>query len=328
MIYLRTINKNKRIASIWTKFEILNRSTIKTIQKKFECFIVIILKERYIMKNARRQRELREYASVILRAAKSTKLGSVTNQIAIIYNELDVKFQRNLIRSENITFLNAFLRKINDFKHIWWSFATRSKFNANQQSYNRYSANYNQQYSQFAKRSMNELTDNRNHRYENQYNQNQFTERYRESYNNSDNYNWKEKYAVYDFYRQFQSLYSNQFYQNNYSNRNQSQTYAFAFAFASQQDSSYQSENFYQYDKEKQNASSFNAQRLSQISSFTQSYLQRVFSKSSMSQNFDIKQKTYYASEKNEFWENEDQENVYSEQYFENDRKECHEDYV
>ena len=133
---------------------------LKRFKKSFDVSIITILKERYVMKNARRHREFKKYASVILRTAKSTKLGSVANQIAIIYNELNVKFQRNLIRSENVTFLNVFLRKIDDFKHIWWSFATRSKFN--QQFYNRYSANYNQQYSsQIAERFMKESTDNR-----------------------------------------------------------------------------------------------------------------------------------------------------------------------
>ena len=303
---------------------------LKRFKKSSDVSIITILKERYIMKNARRHRKLREYASVILRAAKSTKLGSVANQIAIIYNELNVKFQRNLIRSENVTFLNVFLRKIDDFKHIWWFLATRSKFN--QQFYNRYSANYNQQYSdQITERFMKESTDNR--RYENQYsqNENQYSQnqsRYRNNYYNSDNYNnSKEKYRVYSSDRQSQNLYSNQFYQkHNYFNRNQSQVYAFALVL--QQDFSYQSENFYQYDKEKQNANASNIQKSSQISSLVQSYLQRTFSKSSMSQNQDMKQKAYYVDEDRENNLTYENENAYNEDnYDESDQNIYQADY-
>ena len=156
--------------------------------------------------------------------------------------------------------------------------------------------------------------------------------RYRNNYYNSDNYNnSKGGYRVYSLGRQSQSLYSNQFYQkNNYSNRNQSQTYAFALVFVSQQESSYQSRNTYQYDvKDKQNVSP-DYQKFSQTltEQHMQSYFQRVFLKSFTFSSDQAKQKAYYESEKNEFWENEDQENAYNEQYFENDRKECHEDYV
>ena len=70
------------------------------------------------MKNARRRRKSREYASIILRAIKSTELEFHVNQIAIIYNELDLEFQRNLIKSESVSSLNTFLREMNDFKHI------------------------------------------------------------------------------------------------------------------------------------------------------------------------------------------------------------------
>ena len=297
----------------WTK------QLLKKFKESADVFMITILRERYIMKNARRRRESREYASIILRATKSTELKFHVNQIAIIYNELDPEFQRNLIKSENVSSLNTFLREMNDFKHIWWALTAKNK-SSSQTTYDRYQSNNN--YNQSAGRLMNESTNNRNYRYENQYYQNQFTERYRE---NSDNYNPRDEYAIYSPNRQSQSLYSNQFYQkHNYSNRNQSQTYA--LAFASHQDSSYQSENPYQYDKEKQNASSFSAQKSSQTSSLTQSYLQRVFSKST--NNSEIKQKAYYTSKNDESWKNEDQENVYSEQYFENDRKECHEDYV
>ena len=70
------------------------------------------------MKNAFRRREFREYVLIILKAVKFAKLRFVTNQITIIYNEFNVKFQRNLTRSPNVSSLNTFLRKLNNFKHI------------------------------------------------------------------------------------------------------------------------------------------------------------------------------------------------------------------
>ena len=70
------------------------------------------------MKNVRRRKEFRKYAFVILRTTKSAEIRFMTNQIAIIYNDLNVKFQTNLTKANNITTLNVFLCEIDDFKHI------------------------------------------------------------------------------------------------------------------------------------------------------------------------------------------------------------------
>ena len=115
---------------------------LKRFKEFSDVSIVIIFRERYTMNDARRRRELREYASIILRATKSADMESVTNQIAIIYNELNLEFQRNLIRSENVSSLNTFLRKIDDFKHIWWTLTERNRASS-QSSYSRYQINNN-----------------------------------------------------------------------------------------------------------------------------------------------------------------------------------------
>ena len=128
--------------------------------------MIIIFKERYIMKNVRRRRKFKKYASIILRATKSTELEFHVNQIAIIYNELDFEFQRDLIRPESVSSLNTFLREMNDFKHIWWALTAKNK-SSSQTTYDRYQS-YNN-YNQSAERPMNESTNNRNYRYENQY---------------------------------------------------------------------------------------------------------------------------------------------------------------
>ena len=56
---------------------------------------------------------------------------------------------------------------------------------------------------------MNEFNDNRNYKYENQYYQKSVRRAIQKNYNNSNNYNLKEKYAVYDFDRQSQNFYLN-----------------------------------------------------------------------------------------------------------------------
>ena len=212
------------IALQWYTFEILTETKellrykqglrywtdqlLKRFKKSSNVSIVTILRERYTMNDARRRRKFRKYAFIILRAAKSTDMKFVTNQIAIIYNELDFEFQRDLIRSENISSLDTFLREIDDFKHIWWSLISRNRSNQifPQSSYERYQDNYSYNYNQFEERLMKESADNR--RYENHYsqNENQYSQnqsRYRNNYYNSDNYNnSKEEYEVYSSDRQ------------------------------------------------------------------------------------------------------------------------------
>jgi hypothetical protein len=80
--------------------------------------MTFLMKEKYILKNARRRRESREYAEVILRAAKSAELISKISQIFLIYNEIDVEFQRNLFMFKVDIKLNSFLTKLNDKKNV------------------------------------------------------------------------------------------------------------------------------------------------------------------------------------------------------------------
>ena len=93
-----------------------NKKLLKKFKKSINVFINVILKKRYIMKNARRNRKLREYAFKILRTIKFAKLKSISNQVAIIYNDLDIKFRRDLTKSINVITLKSFFREMNDFK--------------------------------------------------------------------------------------------------------------------------------------------------------------------------------------------------------------------
>ena len=142
---------------------------LKKFKKSWNISIITILRKRYTMNNVRRRREYRKYASIILRATKSANMSFVVNQIAIIYNDLNVEFQRDFIKSNVVTSLNAFLRKINDFKHIWWSLISRNKSVQifSNLFYKRYQSNYDYNYDQFEERFMKETIDNRNSRYNN-----------------------------------------------------------------------------------------------------------------------------------------------------------------
>ena len=69
------------------------------------------------MKNVRKHKKFFEFVEIIIRDVKSTIM-SIFFQIYFIYNELKLKFRRDLIKfTKNIT-MNAFLQKLNDKKKI------------------------------------------------------------------------------------------------------------------------------------------------------------------------------------------------------------------
>ena len=68
------------------------------------------------MKNVQKNKECRKYAAIILRIEKFANFESIINQIANIYNDFDVEFQRDRVKFSNVINLNTFLRNINDCK--------------------------------------------------------------------------------------------------------------------------------------------------------------------------------------------------------------------
>jgi hypothetical protein len=107
----------------------------KELLKKFKESVNVVMtsmiKKKYIMKNVKRRRESRKYAEIILRAAKSTKLISEINQIFLIYNDIDVKFQRNISMSKTNTKLNSFFTNLSDRKNVWWQLADSKRSSEN-----------------------------------------------------------------------------------------------------------------------------------------------------------------------------------------------------
>ena len=101
-------NDNRRLLIYDNEIDEWVRKLIERFKESSSIVIITLLRERYIMKDARRNREPREYAQMILRAAKSVEMISIFNQLYAIYNELNVKFQRNLMKSIQDTIVNSF----------------------------------------------------------------------------------------------------------------------------------------------------------------------------------------------------------------------------
>ena len=75
-----------------------------------------IVKERYIITDARNRRKLHKYASIITYAAKSAKLKAAEHIIMLIYNRLDLEFQKDILMPSLTTPLEHFLQKLNNYK--------------------------------------------------------------------------------------------------------------------------------------------------------------------------------------------------------------------
>lgn len=78
----------------------------------------VLMKKRYIMKNAKKRREPRKCASTMIKTAKSASLDNVFNQILLIYNGLNLEFHRNFTKPIINTVLEPFSQKIDDNKVI------------------------------------------------------------------------------------------------------------------------------------------------------------------------------------------------------------------
>jgi hypothetical protein len=134
-------NEEKELIKIDNNLNVWERYLIKRFRERSNVTMIIITKEKYIMNDARRRRESREYVNVIIRVARSAKLESESHQILMIYNDLDLKFQRDISMSELFTKIQNFLQCLNDKKNIWWDLVNR-----NRNSYSIYIKFYSEQF--------------------------------------------------------------------------------------------------------------------------------------------------------------------------------------
>ena len=127
---------------------------LSRFKKKSNIALSTLMKKKYIFENVKNQRKFRKYAIIILRATKSINF-EIFDQIAMIWNDMNAEFQRNIQRlNENIV-LNDFLNALDEFKNIWWQLTRRKmsafkNFNYRSNQY-QYSKERSDQYQQFEK---------------------------------------------------------------------------------------------------------------------------------------------------------------------------------
>ena len=69
------------------------------------------------MKHARKYKKFFDFVEIIVREAKSIMM-SIYSQFYFIYNELELKFRRDLTKSTKNTIMNEFLQQLDDKKKI------------------------------------------------------------------------------------------------------------------------------------------------------------------------------------------------------------------
>ncbi len=119
---IKKLIKTKNNLNVWKRY------LIKRFRKRLTVTMITIIREKYILENARRCRESREYADVIIRATKSTKLKFEIHLMMLIYNNLNVKLQKNIFMLDLIISIQNFLQSFDDKKKIWWTLTRRDKF--------------------------------------------------------------------------------------------------------------------------------------------------------------------------------------------------------
>ena len=90
---------------------------LKRYKKSSFTTLTMITKKKYIMKNARKHKKSFDFVEIIIKNVKSIMM-SIYSQLYLIYNELKLKFRRDLIKSTKKTTMNEFLQQLDDKKKI------------------------------------------------------------------------------------------------------------------------------------------------------------------------------------------------------------------
>jgi hypothetical protein len=117
--YTAKVSKEeKKLFKMKNNIDVWERYLLKKFRERLNVIMITITRERYILDDVRRRRESREYADIIMRAEKSAELSSKSHLIMLIYNDLNLKFQRNILMFELITNIQNFLQCFDDKKNI------------------------------------------------------------------------------------------------------------------------------------------------------------------------------------------------------------------
>ena len=120
------IPDQKRLLKLGHGIEEWEQKLVARFKERPNIAMATIVQERYTMLDARNRREPRKYAGVITRAAKSAELGTTAHIMMLIYNGLDLEFQRDLPTPSLTTLFEQFLQQLDDRKDIWWGLALRA----------------------------------------------------------------------------------------------------------------------------------------------------------------------------------------------------------
>lgn len=126
--YTSELSKNiKNLLRLDKVVKFWKKELFKRFKEASNMIMINLVKEKYSMNDVRRRRESREYVDVIFRASKFANLIAEISQIFLIYNELDVKFQRDITMSKIDTKLDSFFIELNDMKNVWWQLTDRKR---------------------------------------------------------------------------------------------------------------------------------------------------------------------------------------------------------
>ncbi len=177
--------------------------------------IVNLLRERYTLTNAERNRESRKYVQKIIKWVKFAKMTSSFNQLNIVYNEIDAKLRRDLKKSSKNITIDDYLQLLNDCKDIWWSLTTRN------QKYSEFFTNYSNfnDKQQFQFNSSFRFYDNRSaFSYQQRYNN-------WNSQNNQKNVSFNNERSYINSYQSFQNHFNQNVERQRQFNRNFQESY-------------------------------------------------------------------------------------------------------
>ena len=113
-------SKQKRLVKLKKDVDEWVQVLLKRFKKTTFLIMTTIIITRYIMKDARRKREFIKYALIIIKTIKTIDM-SIFNQITLIYNEIELKFRRDLSKSSKSFIMNSCLQKLKKIKKLWWN---------------------------------------------------------------------------------------------------------------------------------------------------------------------------------------------------------------
>lgn len=92
-----------------------------------------------MINNAQRRQKPRKYIQKVIKLIKSVEINSVFHQFNVVYNEIDVKLNKNLKQFLNTTLLNNYFQELNNPQKYLMKFnqKEKTKFAVNKKSKSR-----------------------------------------------------------------------------------------------------------------------------------------------------------------------------------------------